>query len=150
MGYTSAAPWDPIFWVIHTTAERMLQYKRLLAYYGMFELEPQWGYEDGAAPSDIGVICDWSDVDGDVNVLPNCVKGTCEGHRAYDVLPWDFSDLSPGMDAPTNMELYNFVGPISANLPYVYDDFHWGHCKDSIPDSNDVYKSLVDQGLIEG
>mgnify|MGYP002832413877 CR=1 FL=1 len=29
--YTSAAPWDPLFWLVHPTSERLLQYRRLIA-----------------------------------------------------------------------------------------------------------------------
>lgn len=163
--YTSAAPWDPTFWVIHTTAERMLQYRRLLAYYGIVGLQPGWGYEDAVAPSDIGVVCDWADVDEEFG-LPSCIKETCSGHKAEDILPWDFSELSPAMGSPTNVQLYNFVGPISEELPYVYDNFLWGHCADgdslgddvaddgadstsSILDARDIFSSLVEKGVLQ-
>ncbi|CAM9446404.1 unnamed protein product [Ectocarpus sp. 12 AP-2014] len=32
--YTSAAPYDPLFWVIHPTADRLLAWRRMLGRQG--------------------------------------------------------------------------------------------------------------------
>ena len=45
--YTSAAPYDPTFWTLHTTAERLLQYRRIQADDGQ-ELDETWGFDFGA------------------------------------------------------------------------------------------------------
>ena len=73
--YTSAAPYDPIFWVVHTTAERLLHYRRLLHRSGTMAFIEQWGYEHYmdmnakiTPPSDFGKVCDWSEVE-DVDFL---------------------------------------------------------------------------------
>ena len=58
--YTSAAPWDPLFWLVHPTSERLLQYRRLIATRDVgMEFDETWGYmHDDQTPSDTGVVCD--------------------------------------------------------------------------------------------
>jgi hypothetical protein len=72
--YTSAAPYDPLFWVVHTTAERLLHYRRLLHVSGEMGFIEQWGYEHYmdmnariTPPSDSGKVCDWSSAKQDVD-----------------------------------------------------------------------------------
>jgi len=56
--FTSAAPYDPTFWLIHTSAERFLQLRRLSSYYGSNTFNETWGYDHSArAPSDFGKVC---------------------------------------------------------------------------------------------
>ncbi|KAH8065189.1 hypothetical protein JL722_2097 [Aureococcus anophagefferens] len=100
--FTSAAPADPLFWPIHTTAERLVHYRRLLATTGSKTFVQDWRYEHNMAggttfitpPSDTGLVCDWSAVDAD-DAMPVCVRGT-----------------APENDA----------------LPYMYDNFAYEHC----------------------
>merc|ERR1712000_569461 len=42
--YTSAAPWDPSFWPIHPTADRLVMYRRYLHSTGQLYLNSTWGY----------------------------------------------------------------------------------------------------------
>lgn len=35
--YTSAAPYDPLFWVVHPTSDRLLAWRRLLSRSGLPE-----------------------------------------------------------------------------------------------------------------
>ena len=123
--YTSAAPWDPAFWLVHPAADRLLQLRRLVATRGnpAYALDESWGYtHDDAAPSDTGVVCDWSEADADSSELavPTCAKGTCAGHGGADVLPMRID----GVDGPmTNLEFYKYMSPLNDAMPYVYDSF---------------------------
>merc|ERR1719231_598764 len=75
--FTSAAPYDPVFWPLHGTADRYLQLKRLLNYKNETTLDTEWTYyHDGNSPSDTHHVCDWDDV-GTTMKLPTCYKGDC-------------------------------------------------------------------------
>jgi hypothetical protein len=133
--YTSAAPYDPTFWVLHTTAERLLQYRRLKGlassdsdFYLAFD--ETWGYDHIDSDSDMGVSCDWTDVDTtDALSMPTCVKMTCEGHNADDVVPFDLSAISSSLSATTtNQEFYDWLSPVNDDIPYVYDTFTYEQC----------------------
>ena len=127
--YTSAAPYDPTFWIIHTTSERLLQYRRLKSSSGAMTLDETWGYTHVDADSDLGVICDWTDVAEDSLDLPSCIKGTCEGHNADDVIPFDLHAISKALsEKTTNQEFYTWLDPLNDDIPYVYDTFEYNHC----------------------
>ncbi len=118
--YTSNAPADPIFWPIHTTADRLLSWKRILAHKGKTLFNQTWGYaHPSATPSDTGKVCDWLAKDEAMD-LPECRVETCEGHNAEDLLP--------GMPEYTNAEFYDFMDPYNDDLPYLYENFDWDHC----------------------
>ena len=118
--YTSNAPADPLFWPIHTTAERLLSWKRVLAHKGLVEFDQTWGYTlPSDTPSDWGKVCHWDALTAD-NKLPVCETATCPGHNADDVVP--------AMPEFTNQEFYEFMDPFNPALPYVYDNFHFKHC----------------------
>jgi hypothetical protein len=124
--FTSAAPYDPIFWPIHGLADRFLQLKRMMAYDGETTLDETWGYEHSAyTPSDTNHVCDWTGVEG--MGMPTCTVGSCSGHKSNDILP--FSDFVGEDETYTNVEFYDFVSPFSDELPYVYDTFTvWPGC----------------------
>ena len=126
--YSSAAPYDPLFWVIHTTSERLLSFKRIRAMGGYTTFNETFGYSHGSdSDSDTGVVCDWDGVQEDE--LPSCVKETCPGHNPDDVLPWDFDVVDSSLkEGFTNVEFYDFLNPLNEKLPYVYDNFRWNHC----------------------
>mmetsp|Transcript_17451 Transcript_17451/g.32044 ORF Transcript_17451/g.32044 Transcript_17451/m.32044 type:complete len:688 (+) Transcript_17451:35-2098(+) len=132
--YSSAAPYDPLFWVLHTTSERLLQYRRLRSSASKkddtaLSFNQTWGYTHVSADSDTNVVCDWSDLDAATG-LPTCTSGvTCSGHNAEDVLPFDLSALSRGLSAATtNQDFYDWLDPTNADIPYVYDSFKYEHC----------------------
>ena len=127
--YTSAAPYDPTFWTLHTTAERMLQYRRIQADDGQ-ELDETWGFDHMNAASDVGVVCDWSSVSDEEggDKLPTCNAELCEGHGETDVLP--FTNFLGKGETYTNKEFYQFLHPNNDQLPYVYDSMEWSHCDD--------------------
>ena len=134
--FTSAAPADPLFWPIHTTAERLVHYRRLLAKSGAKDFVQDWRYEHNMAggttfitpPSDTGVVCDWSGVD-DANPMPVCVEGTCPGHGVDDDLPFgNFTGADDEPDPYTNIDFYEFSAPDNDALPYLYDNFAYEHC----------------------
>ena len=102
------------------------RYVRLLAGEGALTLDETWGYEHVArVASDTRTVCDWSALNGG---MPTCVKSTCPGHRADDLLP--FMDLYAGQDrAFSNEEFYQRIGPDSDLLPYVYNSLsRWPGC----------------------
>ncbi|CAM9098436.1 unnamed protein product [Heterosigma akashiwo] len=121
--YTSSAPTDPTFWILHPTIERLLSARRLIKDTRPFN--ETWGYtHEDYIPTDNGWVCDWSSVEG--WGLPTCVQGTCSGHHANDVLEFKFANF-PGREF-TNQELYNFIEPTNIDLPYMYDSYNWDHC----------------------
>ena len=132
--YTSTAPYDPTFWIIHTTSERLLQYRRLRAGTGadasdVMSFDETFGYTHVDADSDLGVVCDWSGVKEGSLDLPSCVKGTCEGHNSDDVIPFDLHEISSALSKKTtNVEFYKWLDPLNDDIPYVYDNFKYDHC----------------------
>lgn len=126
--FTSAAPYDPLFWSLHGTTERLLSFKRLLAWLGKTTLNETWGYTHiRNLPSDTGVVCDWTGTSG--MELPTCTKGTCTGHRADDLLPMVLNDATGKPKRMTNQEFYDFTSPLNSLLPYMYDSFvDWSGC----------------------
>ena len=125
--FTSAAPYDPLFWPLHGLAERYMQVIRHFGAEGLIELNETWGYWhlDHVA-SDTHTVCDWSNVDN--MSLPVCTgKTTCPGHKSEDLLP--FLNIFPGENYSTNAEFYNRTSPGSSYLPYVYDKLtSWPAC----------------------
>lgn len=161
--YTSASPYDPTFWLIHGTTDRLMHWRRLFAKTAgsgsssssssllvgssaaAMPFDETWGYAHSTvAPSDTNLVCDWSGVDAtDFSStsfsdslsssssfgMPTCVTGTCPGHGADDLLP--FEGFATGDEAGvffTNRQMYDFLSPFSEDLPYVYDNFAWEHC----------------------
>ena len=126
--FTSAAPYDPMFWPIHGNSERFLSLRRLVAKRGLAALDESWGYvhSDGL-PSDTNLVCDWTNVKG--MELPTCTKGACPGHRARDLLPMSVEDINGTRSFMTNQEFYLFSSPDNDNLPYAYDSYsEWQGC----------------------
>lgn len=128
--FTSAAPYDPVFWPLHGMAERYLQLVRYYVDVGLLNISMAWSYEHGASASDTNVVCDWSNVSHFSLEMPTCKQGmTCPGHRISDVLP--FEDILSNTDLHfyTNLEFFSMTGPFSAHLPYVYDQLtEWAEC----------------------
>lgn len=125
--YTSNAPYDPLFWPIHTTAERLMNWKRILTNLGYVDFDQTWGYKHPAnTPSDTGVVCDWNSIGSNAATLPRCEISECEGHAADDILP--SGNFTGAGEVYTNQEFYNFMDPYNADLPYLYDNFEWSYC----------------------
>ncbi len=99
---SSGSTSDPSFWLIHGSVERWLQLIRLNDY---FERE------------------DWDMPVFDSNIHP--FTDTCQGHHEGDKLVFGQVDGNEF----TNGEYYDYMNPKVNNLPYVYDNFHWDHCK---------------------
>ena len=122
--YTSNAPYDPLFWVIHTAGERLLAWRRILNYNNRKDLDETWGYtHPSGVPSDTGVVCDWSRVVPGISDFPECKEQVCTGHNADDLLPSEISG-----ETYTNQAFYNFMDPYNEDLPYLYDNFKYSHC----------------------
>lgn len=122
--YTSNAPADPLFWVIHTAGERLMSWRRILSYTDKMPLDETWGYEHpSGVPSDTGTVCDWSKVTKD-DEMPECDKGLCTGHAEDDILPTDVMG-----ETYTNIEFYHLMNPYNEDLPYLYDNFDYSHCE---------------------
>jgi len=128
--YTSAAPADPSFWILHPAAERFLNLRRIIgdSYPDIYPFDETWGYQhkDHIA-SDNGWVCDWSDVEGWLDV-PNCEDSfACSGHAVDDVLEFAFTGNLAGRTF-TNQEYYDFMHPFTEDLPYLYDNYDFDHC----------------------
>jgi len=105
----AASPVDVTFWPIHPTIDRLYQWKRLQADFDSME---------------------WSSPGG---MTKFCQLGGCEGHHAYDVLPFDVlvqtsSNQSFTYQRLSNEEILKAANPYSGGLPYIYDNFEWPHC----------------------
>ena len=128
--FTSAAPYDPTFWPIHTTAERFL-WTRLLAASESPEkwaFDTTWGYNhDISTPSDYGEVCAWDKVTDKMGV-PECVKSTCPGHNEHDTIP--FTDFLGNGETYTNAEFFALMQPDNDDCPYVYDTFDYWWCSE--------------------
>lgn len=132
MGYqgemlTSSAPWDPLFWPVHPAAERVVQYRRLLA-----RLSPTSSpFDETWTPYPYtSIVCDWTDVESGKATLPTCVQdGVCEGHGADDDVAFT-SDYFP-KDTLTNAEYYLYTDVLNEGLPYIYDNYEWPTCVES-------------------
>jgi len=128
--YTSAAPADPSFWILHPAAERFLNLRRIIgdSYPDIYPFDETWGYQhkDHIA-SDNGWVCDWSVVEDEFDV-PYCENNfDCSGHNADDVLEFEFIGELAGRTF-TNQEYYNFMHPFTEELPYMYDNYDLDHC----------------------
>ncbi|CAN0073283.1 unnamed protein product [Ascophyllum nodosum] len=129
--FTSAAPYDPIFWVIHPEAERFLNWRRMLGRKGVegYDFDETWGYwhHPGVA-GDTGTVCDWSAVRPGTLDMPSCFKKTCGGHNADDVLPFEVR-IKGEVRKMTNVEWLEFIYPETEDLPYLYNEYNWNHCE---------------------
>ena len=99
---SSASASDPSFFFIHGPMERWLQMILIHDYF----TDESWAR---------AVFRD--------NVHP--FSTSCYGHHAVDKLVFGEVD---GNDF-TNEEYYSYLNPKSNNLPYVYDNLKWDHCK---------------------
>ncbi|CAM9217833.1 unnamed protein product [Ectocarpus sp. 6 AP-2014] len=127
--YSSSAPYDPLFWVIHPTAERFMGWKRKLARErpDVHPFSEDWGYTHGNVVGETGMVCDWSGVRQGTLDMPTCVKGICGGHSAGDLLPFRVK-IGGEVRKMTNAEWLDFIYPDNEELPYMYDSFGWDHC----------------------
>ncbi|CAM9656131.1 unnamed protein product [Scytosiphon promiscuus] len=127
--FTSSAPYDPLFWVIHPTADRFLAWRRKLAVNqpDMWALDEAWGYEHGRVTGETGTVCNWDDVEDGTLDVPTCVAGICGGHNREDTLPFEVMINGEAMKM-TNQQWYDFIYPDNDDLPYLYDRFSWDHC----------------------
>lgn len=132
--FSSNAAYDPTFWPLHGSMDRLVGLKRILVSEGLVdEFDETWGY----APynEDLGAVylqgrCDWSLVNGAEDLtLPTCdAEAVCEGHQADDVLP--FTNLVGESESYTNSAMYDFIHPWNEDLPYVYDTYDFDYCMD--------------------
>lgn len=130
--YSSASPYDPTFWLIHGTIDRLMHWRRLIAHsdYVDMPLDATWGYaHDVNAASDSRLVCDWSNVDPDIKSdMPVCTSGECPGTNKDDSSGFTrFTATDVAYDY-TNSEIFEFLSPLNEELPYVYDNFEWTHC----------------------
>jgi len=132
--YTSASPYDPTFWLLHGTADRLVHWRRLTSAAAVAadlptgKLDTTWGYaHSSVAASDTNLVCDWASVDlaADASAVPSCATGTCGGHLADAVSPFDVSGDGSSL---TNEEMFAFLDPTNEALTYTYDSFAWAHC----------------------
>jgi phage-related protein len=125
--YTSAAPWDPTFWPLHPTAERLVQYRVYLSMKKEMYLNTTWGYtHDSSIPSDDQSYCNWTSVEG--LDLPECYTVEyCPGHEADAVLP--FTNFLDKGETYTNEEFLSFMGPTNTERPYIYDNYDYSFCE---------------------
>uniref|UniRef100_A0A7S2XVF9 Tyrosinase copper-binding domain-containing protein n=1 Tax=Fibrocapsa japonica TaxID=94617 RepID=A0A7S2XVF9_9STRA len=106
------SPTDVIFWPIHPTVERLMQWNML--HIGLKdeiwldESSAYWGAFKYGSPQ------------------------SCIGHGESDLLPWimNMDDGSSEKSQYTNKEFFSLSDPSKStySLPYIYDSFTWDHC----------------------
>ncbi|CAM9764660.1 unnamed protein product, partial [Ectocarpus sp. 4 AP-2014] len=128
--YTSAAPYDPLFWVIHPTADRLLAWRRMLGRQGAdgWDFDETWGYAHSSVVGETGTVCNWDDVVPGSGDMPTCVKGICGGHNEDDLLPFSVK-INGEVVKLTNADWMDLIYPTNEDLPYMYDEFKWTHCR---------------------
>jgi len=136
--FTSSAPYDPTFWPLHGSIERLVGLKRINVQLGNIDdFDETWGYDYGANSFYLAGICDWSAVDGaDDLTLPTCDMSStniCPGHNADDVLEWQ--NITGKGETYTNSEMYDFINPWNDDLPYTYDTFSFDYCYEYYDDA---------------
>ena len=120
--FSSAAPYDPIFWPVHGQIERVLSLKRVRLAQGYLSSKTfaeSWGF----AAKDKRYLagrCDWSGVSSvDDLTLPSCTfhvsNTSCYGHGQNDIL--DFSNFLGRGETYSNNEFYEFMHPWNEELP---------------------------------
>lgn len=130
--YSSNAAWDPLFWLIHGTMERIMGLKRILVSQGdISHFDETWGFTSwNKYDGDVYLNgrCDWSSVSGvDDLTMPTCsVNDTCSGHGEYDIM--SFSNFLGRDESYTNREFYNFIHPWNDELPYVFESLDFDYC----------------------
>lgn len=147
--FTSAAPYDPVFWPIHPTSERLFHFRRIISYLGIRHLHEDWGYQHAFnVATDWGTYCNWTNVDSATQSMPVCTRNAsvdphldvCPSHRAdaplggyHCVGVCEYEDLKDAGPSSyfTNAEFYDYTSPFNENLPYMYDSFEWPHCDES-------------------
>lgn len=132
--FSSSAPYDPTFWPLHGTIERLLGLKRIKLSQGEItsdDFDETWGYDTDNYLYLVG-ICDWSAVQSNDDLtLPTCNMSSsaiCPGHNENDVL--EFTNFQGQGETYTNAELYKFIHPWNDDLPYTYDAFDYDYCYD--------------------
>lgn len=103
----SASPFDPIFWPIHPTVERLFIWRMMN------------GFDDELWPEDAA----WS--------VKGFKTGYCWGHNQMDVLSWPnylYEETGPG-GPYTNFDIWTILDPRNKYSPYIYDNFEWVHCE---------------------
>lgn len=107
------SPWDPSFWPIHPTLDRLYQYKRLV--------DPDMRL---AWPTNSSRPCKWQ-----------ALGFGCPGHHAEDLTVYRTTVLDGGVyfqSTPiTNFEMLMAADPRDYRLDYIYDNFKWPHCDHS-------------------
>lgn len=148
--YTSNAAFDPSFWSVHGTMDRLLGLKRVLYVNGDVTFNETWAFP--AYSNSTGEIylegrCDWSDVlSADDLTLPSCDKtATCAGHGMNDLIP--FSNFLGKGEIYRNIDFYNFIHPWSDELPYTYDTFLYALCAEH---GYDILDGIVDDLVYKG
>ena len=141
--FSSAAPYDPIFWPVHGQIERVLSLKRVRLAQGYLSSKTfaeSWGF----AAKDKRYLagrCDWSGVSSVEDLtLPSCTfhvsNTSCYGHGQNDLL--DFSNFLGRGETYSNSEFYEFMHPWNEELLYTYDTFDFDYCADQGVDITDA------------
>ncbi|CAB1119544.1 TYR [Ectocarpus sp. CCAP 1310/34] len=129
--FTSAAPYDPVFWVVHPTADRLLAWRRMLGRQGVegWDFDETWGYTHTSVVGETGTVCNWDDVVPGSGDMPTCITGICGGHNEDDLLPFTVKVKGENVQL-TNAEWMDLIYPTNEDLPYMYDEFKWDHCSE--------------------
>jgi hypothetical protein len=127
--FSSAAPFDPIFWPLHGSLERLVDLKRILVSLGnITNFNETWGFTKVDDDVALSGVCDWSGVTGVTDLtLPLCdTDASCSGHSENDVI--EFGNFLNTGDKYTAKEFYEFMHPWNVDLPYTYDTFDYDYC----------------------
>ena len=120
--YSSSATMDPLFWLMHTTVDRLTTFKRAKRAHLISQpLNEFWP------------------------------ASSCYGHSAEDSLIFDVKDVVGSPSALTNADLLKVTNIRSEDfsMNYVFDHFSWAHCNyTKYPQFRGVYESLDSESLM--
>jgi len=112
----SSSPIESLFWVIHPTMDRLIQYKQITNPFKSLEFENPTGNKT--------VYCRYHET------------SNCEGHHPGDLtffqsLSYNTSSSKFVSQYLTNRELLDAINPLGDYaMQYIYDNFEWEHCSE--------------------
>jgi len=130
----SASTYDPSFWPMHPTLERLVQAK----YLGGMMIDWEW-------PTEAKDVCDKANcmMNNEFDNFAQCCYGHYEGDQMLDFT----SGNTNSYVGPTNGQTMLDTDPSTDAyaMPYIYEHFDWDHCQQDFKSYVEVAK-MINEG----